>query len=42
MSDWLNSLIKDKEFQDNFNLKLYPDNLIIANDSLVNRGASRV
>lgn len=39
---WLENLIKDKEFKENFDLKLFPDNLAIANDSLVNRGASRV
>lgn len=39
---WLDNLVKDKEFKENFDLKLHPDNLIIANDSLVNRGASKV
>lgn len=37
----LRELIKDQQYKNNFGLKLNLDNLVIADDSLVNRGANK-
>lgn len=37
----LEGLMEDQQYKNNFDLKLNLDNLVIANDSLINRGANR-